>query len=76
MSMSRRSKFSVEFKARIALDVHGHELPPQHLLRKLPRHIASRIEYPMDKHHGLKRLVDYAPWVDMYFTVAGDTHYF
>ena len=28
MSMSRRSKFSVEFKARIALDNHGHELAP------------------------------------------------
>ncbi|MPL66772.1 hypothetical protein SDC9_12460 [bioreactor metagenome] len=51
-------------------------LSPQHLLRKLPRHITSRIKYPMDMHHALKRFVDYAPWVDMYFTVAGDAHYF
>ena len=76
MSMSRRSKFSIEFKARIALDDHVHELSPQHLLHKLSRNIASRIEYPMNMHHGFKCFVDYALWMGMYFTVAGDAHYF
>lgn len=67
MSKARREKYTVSARSASLLIREG---------RHSPRNIVSRIENPMGMHQTLKRFVDYAPLVDMYFTVKGDAHYF